>query len=85
VVAKSERELLDFYCASLHRKEKEMRFRKDVKPGMLIVKNKCGWFIPLSSKSVEIGQTIWLHDEEKRQYAIGFAAYVNKEMEALGK
>ena len=62
-----------------------MRVRKDVEPGMLVVKNKCGWSIPLSSMSAHPGQLVWLHDEERRQYCIGLAAYVNKEMKALGK
>ena len=62
-----------------------MRFRKDVEPGMLVVKNKCGMFIPLSHPSVEFGQTVWLHTEEKRQLCLGFLAYVNEEMEAIGK
>ena len=62
-----------------------MRARKDVEPGMLIVKNKCGWYIPLSSKSAEPGQLAWLYDEERRQYCLGLVSHVNREMEALLK
>lgn len=38
--------------------EDEMRFRKDVKPGDLVIKNRGGWIVPITVAQNPIGEIV---------------------------
>ena len=43
-----------------------MRFRKDVKEGDLVVKNRGGWYVPLAVSSQPIGEVVSVYEDGKR-------------------
>ena len=43
-----------------------MRFRKDVKDGDLVIKNRGGWYVPLVVSSQPVGEVVSVYESGNR-------------------